>query len=107
MVDRAARALEDAGYPNAGAMDRDAVRAALLAAFDGVPIVNYGIGLTLQFFDLVICVKDDALDTRACVYRRGSDPSTFDGVGHHLNVTWSGKGRRYMRRVDVTGIEAP
>ncbi len=108
MVERAARCLEDNGYEDTGGMDRDvvraALRAALRAAFRDVPVINYGIGLCLQFFDLVICIRDDGLQSRAGVYQHGGEPHTFDALDHHLNLTWSEKPRRHVARVDVSKI---
>src|SRR5689334_6961830 len=79
MIERAARAWwahesdSDVAWSDVIESVRNGYRArareALHAAFEGVPMVNYGIGLALGFFDLVICVKEKDLGAAAGVYR--------------------------------------
>jgi hypothetical protein len=85
----------------------EVMRAALRGAFDEVPLTNYGIGLALQFFDLVICVKDREHSPAAGVYRRTGKPHEFDAVPHTLEVNWGYKPTRYIKRVAVSRLEAP
>lgn len=80
-------------------------RAILEAAFEGVPITNYGIGLCLQFFDVVICVKERGLESAAGVYV-SNGPDGFDALDHHLGLSWAENPRR-LRRIDISGIAAP
>lgn len=103
MIDRAARALE-AGAGD-GSSWEDLARRALEAAFDVVPIVNYGVGLCLQFFDLVICVKEDGVRSAAGVYMAPGDPTEgFDALDHHLDLRWSEKPTRRLTSVAISRI---
>lgn len=78
----------------------------LHAAFEDVPITNYGIGLALQFFDLVICVKDRPMGAAAGVYRSNGDPDGFDGLSHSITVNYGHKPKRHIKSVTIGGLPA-
>lgn len=105
MIERAARVL-DRAYDRHDATLESIAREVIEEAFSGVPLTSYGIGLALQFFDLVICVKDRGLASGAGVYRKGADPNGFDAVGHHLDISW-GHEPHYIKRVAVSKIYPP
>jgi hypothetical protein len=109
MIERAAAVLrDDAGEAGIAHTDcRDLAEEMLRAAFDGVPLVNYGIGQALQFFDLVICVKDREHSPAAGVYRANGKPHEFDVVPHYLEVSWQHKPTRYIKRVAVSKLDPP
>lgn len=62
--------------------------------------------MSAHLFDLVICVKDDALRSAAGVYV-STGPDSFDALSHHLDLLWSEKDGRHLSRVVVSGIAAP
>jgi hypothetical protein len=105
MLDRAADALKSLGFE---APDiRDCAEAVIRAAFQGVPMSNHSIGTLLQFFDLVICVKDHEMASAAGVYRANGDPDGFDGLGHSINVSYGYDPDRYIKSITISGLDSP
>lgn len=112
MVKRAARALDRAYDRHEMALEQVA-RDVLEAAFEEMPITNYGVGLALQFFDLVICVKDFESRPAAGVYQATS-PETFDALPHDIEVSYGYVGdgsmnerERYIKRIAISKLPAP
>lgn len=106
LVERAARVL-DRSYDRHEATLEQIAREVLEAAFEAVPVTNYGIGLTLQFFDMVICVKDRELDSAAGVYVSGDEPTSFDALGHTIDLSWRQEPVPHLSRVTVADLELP
>lgn len=105
MIERAARVL-DRSYDRHEMTLQQVAREVLEAAFEGVPITNYGIGLALQFFDLVICVKSFEMSARAGVYRK-TGPGEFEGLPHTIDASWGFEQGRHLKRVAISGLPAP
>lgn len=112
MIERAARALAEEVdgqlIPATEAMWEQAARRAVHAAFDAVPLTNFGIGLALQVFDRVICVKGTGFDAEAGVFVRNGDPNGFDGLPHTMSVQLK-RGERgpFLRTLRFTMNEPP
>lgn len=114
MIERACRVLdpewvEGKDHTPEGEATWDQAEKVVRAAFDGVPLTNYGIGLALQFFDLVICVKENVGGgpfPRAGVYA-SDGPDGFVQLPHKLDVSWGHKPFRHLKRVAVSQIDCP
>ena len=81
-------------------------REALEAAFTGVPVTNYGIGLALQFFDYVICVKDRPMAPAAGVYC-SSGEGQFDSLPHEIEVNYGYKPTQHITRIALSKLPPP
>jgi hypothetical protein len=95
----------------AGELDDEAVvRAVMEAVTKDVPPTNYGICLALNFFDLVICVKDHPGHPAVGAFRRdGDDPEAFLNLGGlGIDVSYGhGDHGRWIKRLAVSTIPEP
>lgn len=82
-------------------------KAVIEAAFRGVPMTNYGIGLALQAFDLIIVVQDGGRVPATGVYRSSNPTEGFESLSHRLDVSWGERPTRFIKRVAISGIEPP
>ncbi len=73
---------------------------AIRAAFDGVPLSNYAIGLLLDRSDLVVLVRRSG---SPIVCERGEDPEGFEVLGHRARLTFDRRGR--TNGLTISGIE--
>lgn len=111
MIDRAADVLTEFTEPGAamgadhGMAAQDVARKMLEAAFEDVPLTNFGIGLLLQAVDRVIITRESGMDgVGAMVFVANGDPDGFDAAAHTLNTQLKAGGPRgmYVRTLSFT-----